>query len=100
MRTPRVSGRSVGGQAKAPVPLVVSLDGRSFPKPLSDQIDRLCHLTFNSADGQQLLVWLESVTLRTVLPPEASNETLRELEGQRRLVAMLRQRMRRAVKPE
>jgi hypothetical protein len=91
-----VRGRVAGGQRK-PVAMVRSIDGRSYPEPLNDEIDRIVHLALNNEHGRRLMDWLQGITLRTVLPVEASTEQLREMEGQRRLVAMLMQRMKRAL---
>ena len=73
-----------------------TLDGRSYPVPLDEKIDRIVFLALNDENGRALLAYLEGITLRTVLPVEATNEQLRDLEGQRRLVAMLKQRLARA----
>lgn len=91
-----IRGRGVDGKPRQSVPVVASLDGRSFPQPINDEIDRTVFLALGNENGRKLLEFLEGITLRTVLPPEASNETLREMEGQRRLVAMLKQRLKRA----
>lgn len=97
MRAPaREPRRALGGGARQPVEIVSSSDGRSFPKLVSDRIDRLVHLVFNNANGRELMEVLEGMTLRTVLPATSPEAILRDMEGQRRLVAMLKQRARRA----
>lgn len=92
--------RAAGGGYRQNVPSVTSIDGRSFPKPISDRIDRLCHLVLGQGSGPELMEFLEGITMRTILPADAPNEVLRDMEGQRRLVAMLKQRLKRAVSSE
>lgn len=90
-----IRGR-VGGGAKKPVDMVTSMDGRSYPSELSQKIDRVVFLALSSGPGKDLLEFLEGITLRTVLPVTATPEELQAIEAQRRLVAMLKQRLNRA----
>jgi hypothetical protein len=48
---------------------------------------------FSGGSGPRALAYLESITTRRVLGPEASNDYLRHLEGARWLVGVIRQRM-------
>ena len=90
----------VGGGLRKNVSYVQSLDGRSFPETVSDRIDRTVFLALNNPNGRELLAFLESITLRTVLPVTATDTERSDMEGQRRLVAMLKQRLQRATTKE
>ena len=90
----------VGGGLRQRVNYFQSLDGRSFPEGVNDRIDRTVFLALGNANGRELLAFLESITLRTVMPVTASDGDLRDMEGQRRLVAMLKQRLQRATTKE
>lgn len=90
-----IRARVAGGQRQQ-VPHRTTIDGRSYPVPLDEKIDRVVFLALGNENGKLLLDYLEGITLRTVLPVEATDEALRDLEGQRRLVAMLKHRLRRA----
>ncbi len=91
-----IKGR-VGGGLKQKVEFVTSLDGRSFPAPMNDKIDRVVFLALGNPNGADLMAFLENITLRTVLPVTATDTERCDLEGQRRLVAMLKQRLKRAT---
>jgi len=55
-----------------------------------DDVARLFARTFTSADGRKVLAALERMTLGRALGPEAATKELRDLEGQRRLVRLIR----------
>lgn len=90
----------VGGGLRKNVNYIQSLDGRSFPETVSDRIDRTVFLALGNPNGKELLAFLESITLRTVLPVTATDTERSDMEGQRRLVAMLKQRLQRAMTKE
>lgn len=54
-----------------------------------DDLARCAARIFASADGQRLLDHLERVFLLRRVPPQASDQELRHIEGQRHLVAHL-----------
>lgn len=73
------------------------MTGRTFSAKDDDKIDRTVHLALNNPAGRELMNYLEGITMRTVLPVDATNEQLRDMEAQRRLVAMLKARMKRTA---
>jgi hypothetical protein len=50
------------------------------------------HAMMTSPPGLEVMKWLRRVTIETVAGPEVSNDTLRHLEGQRFIVALLETR--------
>ena len=73
-----------------------SLDGFAREAQAEEEIDRVVARALSSRDGQELLSYLRSITVDTVLPNSASADDLRSMEAQRRLVVMLEMRARRA----
>jgi hypothetical protein len=59
---------------------------RKASPPAEDAVDELCARIFTTPDGQNLLAFLRSITKERALPPNATSDELRDLEGQRRLV--------------
>lgn len=55
-----------------------------------EDLARLFARTFTGPDGRRVLAALERMTLGRALGPEAAAEELRDLEGQRRLVRLIR----------
>jgi hypothetical protein len=92
----KVRGRVSGGVRKE-VQLVTAADGRQFPVETDKELNRIAHQIFGSGPGASFLVFLESITLRSILPPTASDAVLRDHEGQRRLVAMIRDRVKKGA---
>jgi hypothetical protein len=59
------------------------------PDDAGDDLARCAARIFGSADGQRLLDHLERAYLLRRVPPQASDQELRHIEGQRFLVAHL-----------
>ena len=72
---------------------VIGPDGVSYTQETSDEINALAHGTFSAGSGVRFLQYLESITTRRVLGPDAPDSHLRHLEGARWLVGIIRQRM-------
>lgn len=61
-------------------------------KTQSDESDALAHSfarVFRGHDGAKVLAYLRAVTIERRTQPDASGRTLRHLEGQRHLVALV-----------
>jgi hypothetical protein len=74
-------------------PLVAGPDGQNYSASVNDDIDSLAAGTFGTSAGQRFLQYLEGITTRRVLGPEATDSHLRHLEGARWLVGVIRQRI-------
>lgn len=72
---------------------VIGPDGASYSKTMDATINDLALGTFNTGSGPRFMEYLESITVRRVLGPEAPDSHLRHLEGARWLVGVIRQRM-------
>jgi hypothetical protein len=68
-------------------------EGDQFTKAVNDEINGLAHGTFATPAGQRFMQYLESITTRRVLGPDAPDSHLRHLEGARWLVGVIRQRI-------
>lgn len=81
-------------QASAETRMVVSRhDGVARSAVLEASIQEAVSHTLSTPTGAAMLDYLRSITMNRVLPPGAPDSELRELEGQRRLVAGLMSRM-------
>jgi hypothetical protein len=70
----------------------VSVDGMSYSRAVEDELNTLASGTFNAPPGRRFLDYLESLTLRRALLPDASDAALRHLEGARWLVGVIKAR--------
>lgn len=70
----------------------VSFDGIIRNPAKEDQINGAFRSVFAGPAGQTVLDYLRSITLNTVLPPEASDAQLRNQEGMRRLFGIIHAR--------
>ena len=68
-------------------------DGLSYGRATNAEIDSLLDGCFSGGAGPRALAYLESITTRRVLGPDASDQHLRHLEGARWLVGVIRQRI-------
>lgn len=73
--------------------LVLGSDGGRYAKEVDDDINALAAGTFGTPAGQRFLQYLEGITTRRVLGPDAPDSHLRHLEGARWLVGVIRQRV-------
>lgn len=73
--------------------LVLGIDGRKRPRELEEKISDLCLSAFTTPAGEQVLQYLKNITLMAPAPSGVRSEDLHALEGARRLVAMLLQRI-------
>lgn len=82
--------KSARHQEKSDNALILSsYDGIRRSKQLEDTITEAVFHAFGTAPGRDALAYLRTITLNRVTPEGASDAQLRELEGQRRLVAGL-----------
>jgi hypothetical protein len=70
-----------------------SVDGGVYSPAVEDELNQLAAGTFSQPPGRRFLDYLESITLRRALLPDASDAELRHLEGARWLVGVIRTRM-------
>jgi hypothetical protein len=68
-------------------------DGYGYSSTINEEINQLVAGCFGGGAGVRTLQYLESITTRRVLGPDASNEHLRHLEGARWLVGVIRERI-------
>lgn len=80
-------------ERRKPQPQVIGPDGGKYAKSVDDDINSLADGTFSTPAGQRFLQYLEGITTRVVLGPEAPDSHLRHLEGARWLVGVIRQRV-------
>lgn len=78
--------------------LIVGLDGRSYPPAVEEELNRLSHLVFNNANGQQLLEYLKNITINATFDHTVPNDTLRHVEGQRFIVGVLVRRAKQGAR--
>lgn len=74
-------------------PAVQSIDGQTYTRAFEDGLNELAVGTFGSPPGSRFLEYLESLTLRRALLPDATDAQLRHLEGARWLVGIIRGRI-------
>jgi hypothetical protein len=74
-------------------PALLSCDGQRYSRAMEDELNLLANGTFGQNPGRRFLDYLESLTLRRALLPDASDAALRHLEGARWLVGIIRTRM-------
>ena len=74
-------------------PLVVGVDGQRYSSDMDASLDDLVDGCFSGGSGPRTLAYLESLTTRRVLGPQASDQELRHLEGARWLVGVIRGRI-------
>jgi hypothetical protein len=82
MREPRPASR-----------LVLGVDGMKYGSEIDAEIDGLLDGCFSGGSGPRAMAYLESITIRRVLGPDASDQHLRHLEGARWLVGVIRERI-------
>jgi hypothetical protein len=73
--------------------MVQAPDGLMYGRDTSEEIDDLLEGCFTWGGGPKALAYLESITTRRVLGPDATDQYLRHLEGARWLVGVIRARM-------
>lgn len=64
----------------------LDVDGWPHGQKEREKLDELAVATFGRGPGKQFLDYLKQITLGSVSGPEASNEYLRHVEGQRFIV--------------
>lgn len=62
------------------------------PDEAEHRLNALFHECFATPSGREVLAHLRRMTIETVGGPETSNDTLRHMEGQRFIVAVIEQR--------
>lgn len=72
---------------------IASPDGMTYSVEIDAEINGLAVGTFTHGAGERFLQYLEGITTRRVLGPEAPDSHLRHLEGARWLVGIIRQRI-------
>lgn len=71
----------------------VGVDGIQRTKKLEMELNHAAAAAFGTPAGEQLLAWLKRITVNNVQGPAAPDSTLRHLEGQRFIVALIQQRI-------
>lgn len=67
----------------------MSIDGYPRTEEEEERLNGLCRAVLTGQTGEQLMAYLRSITINTVLPTTATDAQLRDLEGQRRIVGIL-----------
>ena len=81
-------------RARVPrVKQIIGIDGSHYSETVEKEINALALGTFITPAGERFLQYLEGITTRRVLGPEAPDSHLRHLEGARWLVGVIRQRV-------
>lgn len=74
--------------------LKVGLDNHPRSVQAEKDLNNLFSSVFKGEQGEQVITYLRAITQQRVLTPGASDAELRDLEGQRWLVAMMMERIR------
>lgn len=74
---------------------IVGIDGVSRDVNDERTINLACAAAFAGADGQAVIEYLKSITIKAVAGPHVSSDELRHREGQRFIVAIIDQRIAR-----
>ena len=86
-------GQNVVTRKRQRSPATKGPDGYGYSQTINDEINNLVAGCFGSGAGVRTLAYLESITTRRVLGPDASDNHLRHLEGARWLVGVIRERI-------
>lgn len=95
MKEPRKAGplpgvrQAVSGAVRQAADHVVGPDGRTYPKAVDDELNRLAHHLFSTYEGNRFLDYLKNITINATFDHTVSNDTLRHMEGQRFIVGVL-----------
>lgn len=73
---------------------IIGLDGQSRTPKAEQDLNSLFAAVLSGDRGDRLMTYLRTITQQRVLTPGASDAELRDLEGQRWLVAMMMERAR------
>lgn len=73
---------------------IVGLDELKRSVKAEEDLNSLFATVFQGEKGDRALTYLRIITQQRILPPGASDAELRYLEGQRRLVAIIMERVR------
>jgi hypothetical protein len=74
-----------------------SIDGFARSEDLEEKINGACRTALTGPAGEAVMEYIKSITTSAVMPAGTSDAELREMEGMRRLTAILD--MRRRSKP-
>jgi hypothetical protein len=71
----------------------IGLDGVQRSAQAERDLNKIAAQIFATPGGEQLLAWLKRITVNNVQGPAVTDATLRHIEGQRYVVALLQQRI-------
>ena len=77
---------------------LVGLDNYTRPAEQETELNSLFLNVLNTKNGQKLMNYLKSITIEAVAGSEVSDATLRHLEGQRYLLSVIKQKIKRGQK--
>ena len=71
----------------------IGLDGVQRRTQLEMDLNSAAAAMFSTPAGEQFFAWLKSITINNVMGPAAPDSTLRHVEGQRFIVALIQKRI-------
>ncbi len=74
------------------------VDVAPLPRMEKKDIERLFARVFLSEDGQKVLSYLQATTFQRVMPSDASDAQLRQMEGQRTMLLSIQRMVQSAQK--
>jgi len=72
-----------------------NLQNKTSNKAESKEIDQIFTSVFNQVNGKKVIEYLESITINSVCSPQATDSTLWHLEGQRYLLHIIKNKIKR-----
>lgn len=71
----------------------IGVDGVQRRTRLEKDLNGAAAAMFSTPAGEQFFAWLKSITINNVMGPAAPDSTLRHVEGQRFIVALIQKRI-------
>ena len=62
-----------------------------------NEVDQVFASVFNQIDGKKVIEYLESITINSVCSPQATDATLWHLEGQRYLLHIIKNKIKKGT---
>lgn len=76
------------------------LQNKKSNKAESTEIDQIFTSVFNQVNGKKVIEYLESITINSICTPQANDSTLWHLEGQRYLLHIIKNKIKRGANNE
>jgi len=73
------------------------LKNQKSHKVNTTEIDQVFTSVFNQIDGKKVIEYLESITINSVCSPQATDSTLWHLEGQRYLLHIIKNKIKKGT---